>query len=303
MTDVSAAPVRGVAVREAARAGARGRVVSVHRKAVYLDLDRAVVALVSAGVEPGPLHLCSGPLPPAVAGERLNCDGSRIAGRAWAVRCDVALWEGVLPDRWPAATDDGGGQDTDPDPDPGANAARPDRRHRAETGAGAVVRPGHGVAPAGLPATAIPDVVPVDDAAIRRAVRAGAVEELAALLGGLGPGLTPAGDDLLAGLVLAARARWGSTAEGRLRAAVDGVRTTRPARAFLHWAARGQSLAPAHDVLAALAAGGPDAGAAARLEGIGASSGRCLLAGLRIGVAQLPRLDTQSTRAGSGVAL
>jgi hypothetical protein len=155
--------------------------------------------------------------------------------------------------------------------------------------------------------TAIPGDVPVEPGPVLDAVRAGDVEDLARLLGGRGPGLTPAGDDLLAGLLLAARARWGSSAEARLVTAVGQVRTTRPAQAFLHWAARGQSLAPAHDVLMALADGdsGDMAGdmAGRRLAAIGASSGRCLLAGLRIGVAQLPRLDTQSTRAGAEVAL
>lgn len=260
MTDAgTVAPFRGVAVREAARAGARGRVVSVHRKAVYLDLDGAVVAIVSAGVEPGPVHLRSGPLPPAVAGERVTCDASRIAGRAWAVRCDVPTWEGPLPASW------------------GTSAGSTD----------------------------IPAEVPVEPADVQAAVRVGAVEELARVLGGLGPGLTPAGDDLLAGLVLAARARWGAGAEARLVAAVAAVRTTRPAQAFLHWAARGQSLAPAHDVLVALAAGDRDGArrAGERLSAIGASSGRCLLAGLRIGVAQWPRLDTQSTRDTPEVAL
>ncbi len=270
MTDArTVAPFRGVAVREAARAGARGRVVSVHRKAVYVDLDGAVVAIVSAGVEPGPLHLCSGPLPPAVAGERVTCDGSRIAGRAWAVRCDVPVWEGLLP---------------------------------GPTGTGAT---GVGPVPGIDRGAAIPTEVPVDPGPVRDAVCAGAIEELAVLLGGRGPGLTPAGDDLLAGLVLAARERWGPAAEARLVAAVAAVRTTRPAQAFLHWAARGQSLAPAHDVLVALAAGDRDGArrAGERLSAIGASSGRCLLAGLRIGVAQWPRLDTQSTRDTPEVAL
>ncbi|MDQ4116685.1 MAG: hypothetical protein M3235_06940, partial [Actinomycetota bacterium] len=100
MAESSDAADRGVAVREAARAGARGRVVSVHRKAIYLELDEALIALVSADVEPGPLHLRAGPLPRAVAGERVTCDGSRITARTWAVRCDVPLWEGLLPDPW-----------------------------------------------------------------------------------------------------------------------------------------------------------------------------------------------------------
>ncbi len=311
-------PDRGSAVREVALPGARGRVVSVHRKAVYLRLDGALIALVAADVESGPLHLRIGPLPPAVRGERVSCDGSRITGRSWAVRCDVPDWRGALPARLtrrddPAPPDDA----TDAD-DPLGRADQPDRLSRAD-------QPGR-VSPADQPnlpgradppglissaeqrdvrGPAIPPEVPVDPGRVDAAVRTGAVEELVELLGGAGPGLTPAGDDLLAGLVLAARAVWGPDAEPRLVAAVGTVATTEPAAAFLHWAARGQSLAPAHDVLTALADGDTAAAerAGRRLAAIGASSGRCLLAGLRIGLAQWPRLDTHSARAGPEPAL
>lgn len=196
------------------------------------------------------------------------------------MRCDVPSWEGVLPSRWAQVRSEGAGR-----PAGGSESAGP--------GPGA----------AGPGEAGVPGEVPVEPGSVHDATRAGAIEELAELLGGRGPGLTPAGDDLLAGLVLTARARWGADAEARLVAAVGAVRTTRPAAAFLHWAARGQSLAPAHDVLVALAAGERDEPAERRVTAIGASSGRCLLAGLRIGVAQLPRRDTRSTRATRGSAL
>jgi hypothetical protein len=61
------------------------------------------------------------------------------------------------------------------------------------------------------------------------------------------------------------------------------VRTTDVASAFLRWAARGQCIGPAHDALAELARGVPDGPAATGLAGIGASSGRALLRGLRLG--------------------
>ncbi|MFN2478623.1 MAG: DUF2877 domain-containing protein [Pseudonocardiaceae bacterium] len=105
---------------------------------------------------------------------------------------------------------------------------------------------------------------------------------LAARLGGRGPGLTPAGDDVLAGALLAARARCGPAAEPELSAVAASVRTAEPAAAFLTWAARGQCIEPAHAVLLALAARDePRAhAAAARLVAVGASSGAALLAGL-----------------------
>lgn len=110
------------------------------------------------------------------------------------------------------------------------------------------------------------------------------IAEHAARLGGRGPGLTPEGDDVLAGLLLVAAAQ-GSPPEG-LAAIAASVRTTAVASAFLAWAARGQCIAPAHDVLAELAVHGPHAStpACARLTAVGASSGGALLAGIRFGL-------------------
>lgn len=119
--------------------------------------------------------------------------------------------------------------------------------------------------------------------------------ELAARLGGRGPGLTPAGDDVIAGALLAARAARGPEGEPALRAVAASVRTTEVAAAFLAWAARGQCIEPAHDWLLA-----PDAAARARAErrlvAVGASSGAALLAGLRLG--QASGTDIQIARVG-----
>ena len=133
---------------------------------------------------------------------------------------------------------------------------------------------------------------------------------LAARLGGRGPGLTPAGDDVLAGVLLAAHARCGPAVEPELSAVTASVCTTDPAAAFLAWAARGQCIEPAHAVLLALTAGDePRAhAAAARLMAVGASSGAALLAGLRFGLKasdrdgflldQLPPNESRTTRTG-----
>ncbi len=109
---------------------------------------------------------------------------------------------------------------------------------------------------------------------------------LAARLGGRGPGLTPAGDDVLAGVLLAARARCGPAAEPQLSAVAASVPTTDPALAFLAWAARGQCIEPAHTVLLAMIRRDEARAhaAATRLVTIGASSGAALLAGLRLGL-------------------
>jgi hypothetical protein len=127
----------------------------------------------------------------------------------------------------------------------------------------------------------------------------GDLDALAARLGGRGPGLTPAGDDVLAGIVLTLHAR--GFDEARLRRAVEAVRTTDLARAYLLWCARGQCIAPAHDVLRAVAHrdAGALAEAAARLAGLGASSGTDLLLGLQLALAAVP----QNGRSASHTAL
>lgn len=264
---------RGAAFGELARTAGpagflRGRVVSVHRRAVYLRFGDVLVAHVGTGVDAGPLHLRGPVLPPARPGEAVRCDGARIEARHWAVRCDVPDRIGVLP------------------------------------GPGELARARHRGAPAGA---GVPAEAGAATGAVALAVRDGDLAGAADLLGGRGPGLTPAGDDVLAGLLLVARALWGPAAEPWLTGTAGRVPTTGHARAFLHWAARGQGLAPEHAWLAAVVSGRP--GERLRLEhrlaGIGASSGRCLVAGLRLGLAQLPvsPVETQVSTAAAGPGL
>ncbi len=111
----------------------------------------------------------------------------------------------------------------------------------------------------------------------------------AGLLVGRGPGLTPAGDDVLAGLLFAARLLGGPEAEGRLESIAHGARTTLISRAFLLWAARGQAIAPVHDLLDAAVAGRRRLArsAAAALGRVGESSGADFALGLRWGIETL----------------
>jgi hypothetical protein len=75
------------------------------------------------------------------------------------------------------------------------------------------------------------------------------VPGLARRLGGAGPGLTPAGDDALAGVLLVARLHGGQPAEEGLVGIAAAVPTNDISRAFLVWAARGQSTEPVHQFL------------------------------------------------------
>ena len=112
-------------------------------------------------------------------------------------------------------------------------------------------------------------------------------------LQGRGTGLTPSGDDVLAGILLV-----GAVDPSRRRALAELVRsarTTRLSRAFLRWAASGHSIQPAHALLDA-AASGDQTGmrrAAASLAGVGATSGRALAAGMALAATQLARASTR----------
>lgn len=119
---------------------------------------------------------------------------------------------------------------------------------------------------------------------------------LARAWGGRGPGLTPYGDDLLAGALLATRARRGPAAAPHLAGLASAVSTTAVAAAFLRWAALGQCIEPAHAWLGA-AADRDQVGmarAAGRLSAIGASSGHGLLTGMTLAFSSRATTPTRS---------
>lgn len=96
-------------------------------------------------------------------------------------------------------------------------------------------------------------------------------------LGGLGPGLTPSGDDALAGMLLAARLRRPGDEDDLIDMA-RSVDTHEISRTFLHWAAKGQSIEAVHRLL------GGDATAVADLRAFGHTSGADLALGLAYGL-------------------
>ena len=128
------------------------------------------------------------------------------------------------------------------------------------------------------------NLVPVERAAAAvLALGKGDLPEVAARLGGAGPGLTPAGDDALGGILFAL----GALGCGDdLVAVARRVRTTAISGAFLLWAARGQALGPVHDLLAAAVAGDVPAAssAAGSLRQVGHSSGADFAQGLSWGL-------------------
>ena len=108
--------------------------------------------------------------------------------------------------------------------------------------------------------------------------------EAASDLAGRGPGLTPAGDDALAGYLLARRALdpAGARADAAVVLTVARPRTGQPARSLLRAAARGEAFEPVAAMLAALlrADGRTLAPALRRLRALGATTGRAALTGL-----------------------
>jgi len=242
----------GAGAREALERGGDGRVVASFRRACYLALGGGQIVLVAPGVEPGPVHVVLDAEPPRpepggairVTGTVLVVDGVRIdVGGA-------TPWWGSLPE--PVAV----------------------REHA------------FAIASAALEAT--PGSALLREPFEGRARRArtlleeGRLQEAASGLAGLGPGLTPSGDDALAGIVFALRAALGPGIETSTVRAADALPAGSLGRDFVSFAARGQALAPVHDLVERVVAGdraGAD-GAARGVASIGETSGRDLLLGL-----------------------
>ena len=243
----------GLGARAVLSAGGRGVVAATFAKAAYLRLPAGLVALVPPEVHSGPIHVRAAvPMDRLATGDRVTVDGRWV--RAGPVSLDLAgatVWRGPLPSPAELAASAPlslGLLDAGP---PSALSA-PEFRSRADQAAACV--DGHDLR--------------------------GALDALA----GLGPGLTPAGDDVLAGVLLVERAWRGEAAEASLVDLAGEARTNDVARAFLTWAARGQSIEPVHRFLAATS--GQD-GVRARdalrsLSAVGHTSGADLALGVRL---------------------
>jgi hypothetical protein len=144
--------------------------------------------------------------------------------------------------------------------------------------------------PAAPPAAGpLPDAVPADASRLEWALTTGDDERLARVvdaLVGLGPGLTPAGDDVLAGALVALVATGDHDRRRRLAAAVRLARhrTTVVSGALLDHASAGRAIPELARYVVALARGGGDGHVVQDLERVGASSGAALAAGARIGL-------------------
>lgn len=235
----------GVGAAEVLHAGGRGTVVAVFSKAAYVRLPAGLVALTTFEAPSGPIHARGRfPLAGLAAGDAMAVDGS-IAGQDLA---GAEIWRGALP----SAGD-------------------------LEAGAGVALEVLDQAPPSALDAYG-PQV-----ARAAEHLAAGHLAGVVQALAGLGPGLTPAGDDALAGILILEHV-W----RGQPPADAQTAATNEIAQAFLRWAAAGQSIAPVHRFLMA-AAGKDGARATAALADLcrfGQSSGADLALGLRMALSQ-----------------
>ena len=249
----------GLGARQALSRPGDGVVLGCHRGTAWLRVPGGVVGLAEAGRAPrGPLWVRGVfPWDGVAAGDTATvaAGGVHIGGVVLPLGA-APVWTGALPD--PALLD------------------------------GPAVDLAAGVLSSIGPSAVVEEPYAAAAAEAASAVAAGDLDRVAALLAGLGPGLTPAGDDVLGGILFGLRARLGPGAEPGLLAVADGVATTDLSLAFLHWAARGQHVEAVHDLLEAAARG--DAGgakkAAARLGRFGSSSGADVAHGLRLALGE-----------------
>lgn len=152
-------------------------------------------------------------------------------------------------------------------------------RHRP---AGVRPQPGHAVHPDDLAALQAKPGLRSRARAVAAALDAGEPDALADVVG-WGRGLTPAGDDLVCGVLLAfvGAGHWAAGAAGDL-VARHGLRTTSLSARMLSCAARGLAVPAVVDLVDALLAPDrrPDRQQFAAVHAIGHSSGRDLCAGL-----------------------
>lgn len=125
------------------------------------------------------------------------------------------------------------------------------------------------------------------------------VPEKAKALVGLGPGLTPAGDDFLGGVMIALRWLRDEALAKRIAAwalPLARTRTSKISRAHLYCAANGEGAAALHDLLAAFSSTQRDDLNAHvdALDSIGHSSGWDALAGVVCACATVVHYDTRS---------
>jgi hypothetical protein len=240
----------GLGAQQVLSAPGTGRVAGVYSKAAYLKLPAGLMALTTFDVPSGPVHArTTARLAGLQVDDRVVLTASLLqAGPVLLDLAGAAVWRGPVP--------------------------APDELEGCRGPAVGLLTK--------APRSALdPDLAGSAGMLLERRD----LESLAAVLGGVGPGLTPAGDDCLAGILLITSIGWADQVQ-RLTEVAASVWTNDISRTFLHWAARGQSIAPVHRFLVAAAAGDLEGAgrALADLTRFGHSSGPDLALGLQLGL-------------------
>jgi hypothetical protein len=245
-----------VAVR-ALREGARGSVRAVFDRSLYVALERGWVCAGPTALGAGPLNLLCEPwpaIPPIGAllqvGDVVRVEGAVLhAGRFSVPLAAAQPWHPAPPGAWSTASLARGLAalaDALPPPLPVDGLARLLRPADAASCATPLL------ASAQAPAVYLAELC-ADAATAGRDI---AAERIAPLIG-LGPGLTPSGDDYLGGVLIALALTGRTTLRDRLWDALAphlATRTGDISRAHLAAAAEGLGAAPIHALLAAILA-------------------------------------------------
>jgi hypothetical protein len=286
----------GLLAQRALRSSRRGRIAAVFDRSLYAVLDDSWICIGSKELGSGPLHvLCDQIAPRRFApGESVGIlDTMLVIGNVRFAGLDEApVWAPQSPPGWTATSLQAGLAAVDEVWD-----IAPAEDGLAAMGSARLPSVLSRVAAAAAPGLA----------ALKRLVEAGLRghrsgsqddAEIAGLIG-LGPGLTPSGDDLLGGaLVALASLGFAGTRDmlwNACRADLD--RTNDVSAAHLHCAALGCAASALHKAIDATIAGRVDhiATAVAGLSGIGHSSGRDAFAGalvvFRAVESRMPRCD------------
>lgn len=233
-----------------------GRVVGLFSSGFYVEMEDALFAVAGPTIHPGPVHLILSSLPPRPRENEavFFIPDALSVGRFTIGLSEARQYAPTLPT--PSALRD-------------ILPVIAELRHTFPI-------------PAELACVA---------ADIEHAVAVSDLDGARIKLQGLGSGLTPTGDDVLAGLLIVAC--WLNPSDPEPCCISAAAATTRLSRAFLRWAALGQSIQPVHQMLEAaqrmVRSGAQMACAQSRFDDIvevlaqvGASSGRALLAGLSL---------------------
>lgn len=247
---MSVSPNIGEGVATALSADGNGRVIAAFERAGYLESEGRVFAVLSTAFASGPVHARVARLPRMGVGAPVAIRGGSLLVDGIRVELSADVWAPPRTDLSPTT----------------AERLLDVLDHEPDLGLGA--SSGRSVEPA------------LAELLIGTDMRAAC-----ALLIGRGSGLTPAGDDVAAGLLLA-QCLLGLGADTERVVIAESAPTHSISRSFLCWAARGQSIEPIHRLLGACTRGDVSAMAAhrAELSAIGHTSGLDLAYGVLVGL-------------------